>query len=86
MSPKPRPDCEGWWWVKSPCRFSKTGVKWRCLESTMGDWEVEPDSYQSILQVLNGCWLRADKINNGIMDGSEWFPAAPPSWPEGGAA
>ena len=85
MSPAPRPDCEGWWWVRQTTKWK--AVHWKCVEVVLQPWDPEPDYADEILTIQAACWIRADKVNTGmgIMDGSQWFPAVPPSWPEGGA-
>ena len=84
MNPKPRPDCEGWWWVRWVEPWG--AVRWKCVEVVSTPWETEslyiPDP---VLQIKDACWILAAKVNDGIMDGSLWFPAARPQWPEGGA-
>lgn len=85
MSPKPRPDCEGWWWVRQVAQ--RGAVNWKCVEVVAIPWETESLYIpEPVLQIRSACWILASKVNAGIMDGSLWFPAAPPEWPEGGAA
>lgn len=86
MIPKPRPDCEGWWWVK---QVAKSGdVSWKCLEVELYPWHPKIDRPDRVLKVKAGFWFCAEAVNTGkgLMDGSQWFPAAPPEWPGGGAA
>ena len=82
MSPKLRPDDIGWWWVRQTTKSQ--AVYWKCLEVVLQPWD---DFEDPILTIQHACWIRADRVNMGsdIMDGSQWFPAVPPSWSEGGA-
>jgi hypothetical protein len=86
MSPKLRPDDIGWWWVGQTTKSNT--VHWQCVEVVLRPWAPGLIDFENpILQIQAGCWIRADRVNmgSGIMDGSQWFPAALPSWPEGGA-